>query len=39
MNFKWMPELEQPYGYPIVMSVMIGLCGYLFYRFRRAGWL
>jgi len=39
MNFKWMPELEQPYGYPIVMTIMIGLCGYMFYRFRRAGWL
>jgi len=34
-----MPELEQPLGYPIVMAVMLGLCGYLFYRFRRAGWL
>jgi magnesium transporter len=39
MNFKMMPELEQPYGYPAVMAVMLGLCGYLFYRFRRAGWL
>ena len=39
MNFKMMPELEQPYGYPAVMAVMIGLCGYLYYRFRRAGWL
>ena len=39
MNFKWMPELELPYGYPTVMTVMLGLCGYLFYRFRRAGWL
>jgi magnesium transporter len=39
MNFKWMPELEMPYGYPIVMTVMIGICGYMFYRFRRAGWL
>ncbi|HWP16672.1 MAG TPA: magnesium/cobalt transporter CorA [Xanthobacteraceae bacterium] len=39
MNFKWMPELEQPYGYPTVMAVMIGVCGYLFYRFRRAGWI
>ena len=39
MNFKWMPELEHPYGYPIVMTVMITICGYLFYRFRRAGWL
>jgi magnesium transporter len=39
MNFKNMPELEQPYGYPVVMTIMIGLCGYLFYRFRRSGWL
>ena len=39
MNFKWMPELEQPYGYPTVMALMFGICGYMFYRFRRAGWL
>jgi magnesium transporter len=39
MNFKFMPELEQPLGYPIVMAIIIGLCGLLFYRFRRAGWL
>jgi len=39
MNFKWMPELEQPYGYPIVMASMFAICGYMFYRFRRAGWL
>jgi len=39
MNFKWMPELEQPYGYPTVMALMIAICGYLFYRFRRAGWI
>jgi len=39
MNFKWMPELEQPYGYPTVMALMFGICGYLFYRFRRAGWI
>src|SRR3954449_9104383 len=39
MNFKNMPELELPYGYPTVMAVMFGICGYLFYRFRRAGWI
>ena len=39
MNFKWMPELELPYGYPTVMAFMIGLCCFMFYRFRRAGWL
>jgi magnesium transporter len=39
MNFKWMPELEVPYGYPITMAVILALCGTLFYRFRRAGWI
>jgi magnesium transporter len=39
MNFKHMPELEQPLGYPIVMVGMFSICAYLFYRFRRAGWL
>jgi magnesium transporter len=39
MNFKWIPELEQPYGYPTVMACMVGICGYMYYRFRRAGWL
>ncbi len=39
MNFKHMPELEQPLGYPIVMAVILGICGFLYYRFRRAGWL
>jgi magnesium transporter len=39
MNFKNMPELEQPLGYPAVMALMLGLCSYLYYRFRRAGWL
>jgi magnesium transporter len=39
MNFKNMPELDAPYGYPITMAVILGLCVLLFYRFRRAGWL
>jgi magnesium transporter len=39
MNFKFMPELEQPYGYPVVMAGIAGLCCYLYYRFRRASWL
>ena len=39
MNFKFMPELEWFYGYPLVMAIMLGACGYLFYRFKRSGWL
>ena len=39
MNFKFMPELEWRYGYPMVMVVTLGLCGFLYYRFKRSGWL
>jgi magnesium transporter len=39
MNFKWMPELEQPYGYPVLMTFMVTLCGYIYWRLRRAGWV
>jgi magnesium transporter len=38
MNFQGMPELHSPYGYPAVMAAVGCLCGYLYYRFRRAGW-
>ncbi|MBI3284225.1 MAG: magnesium/cobalt transporter CorA [Burkholderiales bacterium] len=39
MNFKAMPELEWPYGYPAALAVMGGVCGYLYRRFRTIGWL
>lgn len=39
MNFKAMPELEWRYGYPLALAVMCGVCGYLYYRFRKTGWL
>jgi magnesium transporter len=39
MNFKHMPELEWTFGYPLVMGVMAALDGWLFWRFRKAGWL
>lgn len=39
MNFKFMPELDWAFGYPVVMALMGGICGYLYYRFRRAAWL
>ncbi len=34
MNFKYMPELEQPMGYPILMGVMVivGLATFLYFR-------
>ena len=39
MNFKFMPELEWHYGYPLIMAGMVAACGFLYYRFKRAGWL
>jgi magnesium transporter len=39
MNFKFMPELEWRYGYPVIMTGMAVVCFYLYYRFKRSGWL
>jgi magnesium transporter len=39
MNFEHMPELKWTYGYPLVLALMAGIDFYLFYRFRRSGWL
>jgi magnesium transporter len=39
MNFKFMPELDWEFGYPVIMLFMLGLCSFLFYRFKRAAWL
>ena len=39
MNFQHMPELAWIYGYPLALSIMVVLDVYLFYRFRRAGWI
>lgn len=39
MNFKLMPELDWKYGYPAAIGVMLTVCGYLYYRFKRSGWL
>jgi magnesium transporter len=39
MNFKLMPELEWQYGYPVAVGIMVCVCGYLYWRFKRSGWL
>ncbi|MBL8686207.1 MAG: magnesium/cobalt transporter CorA [Alphaproteobacteria bacterium] len=39
MNFRFMPEIEWEYGYFVVMTGIISICSYMFYRFRKAGWL
>lgn len=39
MNFRYMPELEQPWGYPAALALIFGICIGLWLRFRRIGWL
>jgi magnesium transporter len=38
MNFKRMPELELPYGYPIALAAMLCIGAGLYFVFRRRGW-
>jgi magnesium transporter len=39
MNFEFMPELKQPWGYPAALGLMVATATVLAWRFRRAGWL
>jgi magnesium transporter len=39
MNFEHMPELKWRYGYFVVLGVIALACGWLFWRFRRNGWI
>lgn len=38
MNFKYMPELEQPWGYPAALGLALAVAGGMLYYFRRKGW-
>ena len=39
MNFKVMPELQWDYGYPFALVVITVVCGFLYFRFKKSGWL
>jgi magnesium transporter len=39
MNFEHMPELKWAFGYPLSLAAMVGIDLYLFFRFRKTGWL
>jgi magnesium transporter len=39
MNFKFMPELDWRYGYPVVLMLVVGISLMLYRAFRRSGWL
>ena len=39
MNFEQMPELKWDLGYPIAISIIVLACSFLYWRFKRSGWL
>jgi len=39
MNFESMPELKWHYGYPLAIGIIVVACCFLYWRFKRAGWL
>jgi magnesium transporter len=39
MNFRHMPELGWPFGYPLAILIMIIAVLLLRWNFRRVGWL
>jgi magnesium transporter len=39
MNFEHMPELKWAWGYPAALGLIASTCGFLWWRFKRAGWL
>ena len=39
MNFQFMPELESPWGYPMILLVMVGISAGIYALMRRKKWL
>ncbi len=39
MNFRYMPELEHPWGYPAVILIMVALAAVMFLYFKRKKWI
>jgi magnesium transporter len=39
MNFRHMPELGWRFGYPYALTLILVACVYIYWRFKKAGWL
>jgi magnesium transporter len=39
MNFEYIPELKWRYGYLLALGLIGASCSYLYYRFKKSGWL
>ncbi len=38
MNFRYMPELDKPYGYLMAWAIIIGVVGWTWTYMKRKGW-
>ena len=39
MNFRWMPELEWKWGYPLTWGIMLAISAFIYFKVRKRGWL
>jgi len=39
MNFKYMPELSWPWGYPLILALMLAVAVFMLIYFRRKKWI
>jgi magnesium transporter len=39
MNFEFMPEIDEVWGYPLALGIMASVCLFLYSRFKKSGWL
>jgi magnesium transporter len=39
MNFKFMPELDKPWAYPLLLGIMLCIAASILYFFRKKKWL
>jgi magnesium transporter len=39
MNFDVMPELRWKFGYPMVLTGLLLITGFLYWKFKKAKWL
>jgi len=38
MNFRFMPELDWPWGYPLVVAVMVSVAAFMLFYFKKRKW-
>jgi magnesium transporter len=39
MNFRFMPELEWVWGYPLIIGLTVSFCVFMYYKFKQSGWV